>query len=177
MADATPVHAAAEQVSSGLPQFDPVPWPGEIVWALVIFLVLYLLISRVFVPRVGGTIAQREDKISGDIGEARRSRDTAQSQLDAAAAELAAARVRAQKLAQDAQAQAKAAAAAARATEEERLGKQLAQAEARIAAARTEALSHVRAIATDAAEAMVQRLSGAPADRAEVEAALAQIAA
>lgn len=177
MADPAQAHATAEQVSSGLPQFDPVPWPGEIVWALVIFLVIYILISRIFVPRIGRTIGEREDKISGDIGGARRARDEAQAQLDAAAAELAAARVRAQKLAQDAQAQAKAAAAAARAVEEERLGKTVAEAEARIAAARAEALTHVRAIAADAAQAMVQRLSGAPADRAEVDAALAQIPA
>ena len=177
MADTAPVHAAAEHVSSGLPQFDPAPWPGEIIWALVIFLVLYVLISRVFVPRVAGTIGMREDRISGDIGDARRARDAAQAQLDAAAAELAAARSRAQKLAKDAQAEAKTEVAEARAAEEARLGERLAEAESRILAARGEALGHVRTIAVEAAEAMVARLSGVPANRAEIEAALSQIAA
>jgi F-type H+-transporting ATPase subunit b len=175
MASPTPVTAAAEQVSGGLPQFDPVPWPGEIVWALVIFFVLYLLISRVFVPRVGNTIAEREDKISGDIGDARRARDAAQADLDAAAAELVAARQRAQKLAQEAQAQAKAAAAATRAAEEARLAEVVAEAEGRIAAARAEAMGHVRAIALDAADAMIQKLTGTPVDRVEIERALTQI--
>ena len=48
--------------SGGLPQFDFSWWGGEIVWMLVIFGILYLLFARVFVPRVGGAIAAREDK-------------------------------------------------------------------------------------------------------------------
>jgi F-type H+-transporting ATPase subunit b len=175
MADPSTTAQAAAPSSGGLPQFDPHPWPGEIFWSLVIFLVLYLLISRVFVPRVQGTIDEREDKISGDIGDARRARDAAQAELDAAAAELASARAHAQKVAADAQAQAKAAAAERRAQEEARLAEVMAAAEARIATARAEAMGHVRSIALDTAEAMIARLTGAEASRAEVEGALAQI--
>jgi F-type H+-transporting ATPase subunit b len=173
MADAT--SAAAAPSSGGLPQFDPAPWAGEIFWSLVIFLVLYLLISRVFVPRVAGTIEKREDSISQDIGDARRARDAAQADLDVAAAEIASARARAQKVAQDAQAQAKAAAAARKAQEEARLSEVLAAADARIAAARAEAMSHVRTIATETAEAMIARLTSREASRAEVEGALSHL--
>ena len=64
--------AAAEQSSGGLPQFDLAQWPGQMVWMLVIFAVLFVLFRYVFVPKIGGTIAAREDKIGGDIGQARR---------------------------------------------------------------------------------------------------------
>ena len=40
----------------GLPQFQFVWWPGQVVWLLLIFVVLYVLLSKLFLPRVGGTI-------------------------------------------------------------------------------------------------------------------------
>ena len=168
-AAAVAASAAEKGGSGGLPQFDVSQWPGQMVWVLIIFAVLYVLFSRVFVPRVAGTIAAREDRISGDIGEARRMRDAARTDLEAAAGEMAAARARAQKVALDAQNEAKAAAAARQAAEEARLAEVLAIAEARIAAARAEAMGHVRAIAIGTAQAMISRLTGAETTAAEVE--------
>ena len=171
-AAAVAASAAEKGGSGGLPQFDVSQWPGQMVWVLIIFAVLYVLFSKVFVPAVGGTIDAREDKIAGDIGEARRARDAARSDLEAAAGELSAARARAQKVAADAQGEAKAAAAARQAQEEARLSQTVAAAEARIAAARAEAMGHVRAIAIETAQAMISRLTGTAADAAEVEKAL-----
>jgi len=164
--------AAAEPSASGLPQFDLSQWPGEIVWALVIFLVLYLLFRFVFVPRIGGAIDAREDKISGDIGDARRLRDQAQAQADAAAAEMAEARLRAHRVATEARAAAKAQIVARQADEDKKLAALLAEAESRIAVTRGEAMTHVRAIAAETAEAMVARLTGAAPTQAELHAAM-----
>ena len=158
--------------AGGLPQFDVAMWPGQMLWVLAIFAVLYFLFSRVFVPRVGGAIDAREDRISGAIGEARRLRDKAQADMDAAAAELGVARGRAQKVAAEAQNEAKAAAAQRQAEEETKLADVLGRAEARIAEARAEAMGHVRAIAMDTAQAMVARLTGTEASREEVSRAL-----
>ena len=84
MADpATVAGAAAEQGSGGLPQFDLSWWPGQMVWMLIIFGVMFFLFARVFVPRVGGAIDDREDRISGDIGAARKLRDEADAQAAA----------------------------------------------------------------------------------------------
>ncbi len=176
MADSTAVTGAAEKASGGLPQFDIAQWPGQMVWVLVIFAVLYFLIAKVFVPRVGGTIDSREDKISGDIGEAFRARNAAQADADAAAGEMTHARARAQKLASDARAEAKAAAVARGAEEDAKLAVTLNEAEARIAAARTEAMGHVRGIALDTAAAIIERLTGAPAFAGEIDSALASAA-
>ena len=171
MADPTPVAEAASQ-GGGLPQFDLAQWPGQIVWILLIFLVLYILFSRVFVPRVGGTIAEREDKIAGDIKEARRLKEEAEAQSRAAAEEMHAAREQAQKLAAQAKAEAKAMTARHRAEEAGRLAKGFADAEARISAARDEAMRSVRSVAAETAEAIIDRLTGAPASAAEIDAAL-----
>ena len=175
MADpTTATTAVAQQASGGLPQFDPAWWPSEIFWALLIFGLLYVLIAKVFVPRIGGAINDREDKIAGDIGEARRARDAAEADLAAANAEMAAARNRAKQVVLDAQNEAKAAAAARQAEEEAKIAKSLAEADARIATARGEAMTHVRAIAADTAQAMIERLTGQSVNVGEVEAALGQ---
>jgi F-type H+-transporting ATPase subunit b len=170
MADAA---TAADQSAGGLPQFDLGQWPGEMVWLTIVFVILLLLFYFVFAPRVGGTIADREDKISGDIGQARRLRDEAEAQSKAAAAELAEARARAQRLAADAKAAAANEAASRAAEEEARLGQVMADAEARIAAARNAAMGQVRGIATETAQAIIEKLTGLSADAAEVERALA----
>src|ERR1700742_3633832 len=119
---ADPSQAAAEHGSGGLPQFDLAQWPGQMVWMLIIFGVLFLLFRFVFVPNVGGTIATREDKIGGDIGEARRLRGDAGAQAKAAADKLDQARAMAHRLAADAKAAAGAEAAQRQVEEEARLG-------------------------------------------------------
>lgn len=164
---------AADSGSGGLPQFDLAKWPGQMVWMLIIFGVMLILFAKVFVPRVGGTIAAREDRIAGDIGDARRLKAQADEQAKAAAAEMALARGVAQKLAQDAKSKAHADAAAKEALEEARLAETFAKAEVRIGEARDQAMSHVREIASDTAQAIVARLTGREADSEEVKAALA----
>lgn len=166
---------AAEHASGGLPQFDLAQWPGQMVWMLVIFLVLVFLFARVFVPKIGGTIAAREDKIGGDIGQARRLRDEAEAQSNAAADELAQARARAQRLGAEAKAAATAESEKRAAAEDARLAERLAEAEGRINAARAEAMSHVRGIAAETADAIITRLTGQAAGADEVERALARV--
>lgn len=159
--------------SGGLPQFDPAHWAGQIFWLLVIFVLLYVVLSKVLLPKVGGTIEAREGKIAGDLAEARRLRDEAEAQSKAAAAETADARSRSQKMAADAKAKANAESAARQAVEEEKLSARLAEAEASIAAARTQAMGNVRTIAADTAAAIVEKLTGAAPDAAEIDKALA----
>jgi F-type H+-transporting ATPase subunit b len=171
------IHAASVPVpatASGLPQFDLAQWPGEAVWMLAIFVVLFLLFSRVFVPRVGGTISAREDRIAGDIGDARRLKAQADEEAAAGAAETAQARARAQRLALDAKARAQAESASAGALEEAKLAEQLAKAELQIAATRDQAMSNVRQIALEAAGSIVEKLTGTAPTAAQLSAAQAR---
>jgi F-type H+-transporting ATPase subunit b len=174
---ATAAAAAAEAApaagAGGLPQFDLAKWPGQMVWMLIIFGVMLFLFTRVFVPRVGGTIAEREDRIAGDVGDARRLKAEADKQVAEAAAEMALARGAAHKLAIDAKTKAVADSAAKEAVEEARLAETFAKAEVRINESRDRAMSHVRDIASDTASAIASRLTGRDVSADEVKAALA----
>jgi F-type H+-transporting ATPase subunit b len=163
-------HGAA---SGGLPQFDPVWWPGQIVWLLIIFAVVFVLMKTVFIPRVGGTIARRNEQIAGDIAAARELKAQAEAQAEEAAAETAQARAQSRRLAEEAKGRARAEAQERQAAEEARLAQTMAAAEADIRAAREKAMVNVRAVAAETAEAIVEKLTGKPATSAEVERALA----
>ena len=163
--------ANPEGGAGGLPQFDLATWPGQAAWFLIFFVIILVLMARVFVPRIGGTISEREGKITGDVAEARRLKEEADAQAEAAQAEIAQARAQAMRLAADARGKAQAEIAAKLAQEEAKLAQAGAEAEARIAAAREAAMAHVGEIATDAAGAIVQKLTGQAASRAELASA------
>lgn len=164
---------APEGGAGGLPQFDIAMWPGQMAWFLIFFVVVLVLMARVFVPRIGGTIAEREAKISGDVAEARRLKEEADAQAAAAQADTNRARAQAMKLGADARAKAQGEIAARLAEEEAKLATAGAAAEARIARAQEAAMAHVGAIASETAQAIVERLTGRAATAAEVRAAQA----
>jgi F-type H+-transporting ATPase subunit b len=168
----TTASTEAQGGSGGLPQFDPSWWAGQIVWLLIIFAVLYAVLAKVLLPKVGGTIDAREGKIAGDIADARALKQEAEAQAAQAKAEMNEARARAQKLGSDAKAKAAAEAAERQKLEETKLGERLAVAEAEIRAARDQAMSNVRGIAVETAQAIVEKLTGTAASSADVEAAL-----
>lgn len=155
------VGEAGEPASSaGLPQLNFALWPGQMIWALLIFGALYGVMGGLFLPRLRAAIRHRGETISEALAEARALRDEAEAQSRAALAEVAEARARAQKLAAEAKAKAKAQAAAREAEADAQLNVRLTEAEGRIAANRDRAMSHVREIAETTAAAMVTKLTG-----------------
>jgi F-type H+-transporting ATPase subunit b len=173
---ATETHESTEaaghgESSGGLPQFDLQWWPGQIAWTLIVFLVVLAFMRLFAVPRLGGAIAEREERIVGDMAEARRLKEEAEAQAQAAATERAQARAASQKLAQEARAKAQAESAARLAEEEAKLAETTGNAEAGIAAARDQAMASVRDIAADTAKAIVEKLTGRAATAAEAAAA------
>jgi F-type H+-transporting ATPase subunit b len=157
----------------GLPQFRFEYWGGQIVWLLIIFTVLYVLLAKVFVPRIRKVLDTRAETIAQAVSTARQVQDEADAQAQAAQTELNEARARSRQLAADAKAQAAAELAKSQAAEDDRLAAELEQAEARIRATRDQAMSNVQAIAADTAQAMVEKLTGASASKADIDAALA----
>ncbi len=159
----------------GLPQFEFQYWGGQIVWLLVLFAILYVLLSRVFVPRLRRALDDREGAISGAVAAARATQAEADAQAEAARSELAQARASAQRTASDAKAQANAESARRQAELEQALTARLGEAEAAISRTRDAAMANVRDIAADTASAVVEKLTGRAASPAEIGAAFTQV--
>jgi F-type H+-transporting ATPase subunit b len=161
--------------AAGMPQLDfttPLT-TSQVWWGAAIFVVLYLLLSRVGLPKVGAVIEQRAVHIAADLDAAK----TQKAQADAAVAELTATMQRSRAEAQGevnrAVDQAKAAAAEQATALNARLEAQLRAAEGQINAARAAALGALHQVATDTANTVIARLTGAAADGRRVETAVA----
>ena len=170
----TTAHAEADggEHDGGFPPFDSSNFPSQLVSLAIAFVALYLIVSRIALPRVGSVIEARQNKIEGDLAEAQRLKDQSDAALKAYESELAAARTRAQVIGNEARDKLNAQAEAERKTLEEQLAAKLAGAEKTIASTRTTAMSNVRGIAADAASAIVQRLTGQAPEGKTVEAAV-----
>ena len=150
------------------PPFQKDTFASQLVSLVIAFVALYLIVSKIALPRVGAVIDQRQDTIDGDLAAAQKLKDESDNALKAYESELAGARSRAQAISAETREKLNAASEAERKTLEDRLSQKLADAEKTIASTREAAMSNVRGIATDAAAAIVQRLTGATPDSASV---------
>ena len=156
----------------GFPPFESSTFASQLVSLVIAFVALYLIVSRVALPRVGALIDARQSKIEGDLAEAQKLKDESEAALKAYEADLAAARSKAQAIGAETREKLNAPSEAERKTLEDRLAAKLADAEKTIAATRTTAMSNVRGIAADAASAIVQRLTGTTPDGGTVASAV-----
>ena len=154
------------------PPFERSTFASQLVSLLIAFVALYLIVSRIALPRVGSLLDERQNAIDGDLAAAQKLKDESDAALKAYESELAAARSRAQAISAETREKLNEASDAERKTLEERLSLKLAEAEKTIAATRETAMSNVRGIAADAAGAIVQRLSGVLPDGALLDRAV-----
>ena len=67
---------------AGMPQLDPKFWTAQIFWLILIFSSLYLIISKIFLPRITYSIENRKSKIVNDLDEAQKLKDSAGKKLE-----------------------------------------------------------------------------------------------
>ena len=165
-------HTEADAHGRAFPPFEKDTFASQLVSLAVAFVALYLIVSRIALPRVGSLLDQRQDAIEGDLAAAQKLKDESDAALKAYESELAAARTRAQAISAETREKLNAASNAERKTLEERLTHKLVEAEKAIAATREAAMRNVRGIAAEAAAAIVQRLTGVVPDGKAIDGAV-----
>lgn len=143
-----------------MPQFDIVHFIPQMAWLAFFFAVLYFVVVRATLPKLGKVMQAREDKVLGDLNVAHAAKAEADGVSDAYHVAL-----------RKAQDEARAQVAAARVTAQAAIATQLAEvdggihakldaAQAALETARAKAAGEIEAIAADAAGAIVERLTG-----------------
>ena len=112
------------------PPFDPATFGSQLFWLVILFGLLYILMSRVALPKVGSILEARDKKIAGDLAEAARMKEASDAAVAAHEQALAEARQNAHAIAQKARDAAKAEATADRTRIEADLNKKLTASEA-----------------------------------------------
>jgi F-type H+-transporting ATPase subunit b len=170
---ATTEAEGGEHHATVFPPFDASTFGSQILWFAITFAVLYVLMSRVAIPQIGSILDKRKARIEGDLREAERLRGETDKAVAAYEQALADARKNAHGIAEETRTSIKADLDGKRKVVEDDLGKKVAEAEARIAANKNEALGRVSEIAAETATALVTQLTG-EANAAEVNAAVAE---
>ncbi|MGJ3264148.1 MAG: F0F1 ATP synthase subunit B' [Salinarimonas sp.] len=172
---ASPTEVAGEAVANGgsaFPPFETSTFPSQLIWLAIAFGLLYYVMNRVIVPRFHGIVETRDVTVARDLdaaATAKRDAETAGTAYDEA---LASAKANAQAIASKTRDAMQADADAKRKALEDDLAERLAAAEAQISARKAEAMTNVRTIAEETAQAIVERITGQAPAPGTVSAAL-----
>jgi F-type H+-transporting ATPase subunit b len=166
--EATP----SSEHGGGFPPFQKDTFASQLLWLAIFFITLYLIASKLALPRVGSILAERRARIAGDFAAAARMKDEADAAIAAYEKALTDARARAQALAGETREELNRHAEAERKALEQSLNARVAAADQSIAATKAAAMANVHAIAEEAAIAIVARLTGTTPSRAAAAAAV-----
>jgi F-type H+-transporting ATPase subunit b len=158
-----------------MPQFQPAFFSTQLVWLAITFVLLYFLMARVALPRIGAVIEEREHRINDNLRKAEMLQHEAEAAVAAYEKRMADARAKAQETVRQIREQMAAEAAERHEHLNQRLASEIADGEARIAEAREKAVASVRDMAVEVAAAAAARLIGGRIDEAAVAGAVDQV--
>ena len=155
-----------------MPQLDLATFPTQLIWLAITFIVLYLVMRAVGLPRVGAVIAARRARIEGDLEKAAQLKNETEAVIAAYEKALAEARMQAQITLRETTEQLNAQSAERQRKVVEELTKETAAAERRINEAKNQALGSLREIAVEATRQGAEKLTGVALDATRAAAAV-----
>jgi F-type H+-transporting ATPase subunit b len=166
---ATGIQPAA---AAGMPQLDFATFPPQLVWLTISFVVLFVVMSKVALPKVGQVLEERQHRIDGNLEKARALKAEADDAARAYEQALAKARSDAQDVIRATGEQMAETAAEQNAELTSRLDGKIKAAEERISAAKSEAVANIRDVAADVAASAAEKLTAKKMDQETAVAAV-----
>jgi F-type H+-transporting ATPase subunit b len=158
------------ETSGGFPPFEATLFATQLFWFALTFLLLYIVVSRFVLPKVGGVLAARAGTIASDLDQAAQKSAAADEARTSMERAVAKARADARGMIDAARADVQAKLNAEQEAAEKRLAERITTAEARVDAARQKALAEVPGIADALARDIADKIApaGASAPRQRV---------
>ena len=66
---------------AGMPQLDPTYWGSQAFWLILIFTILYISISKFYLPKIKENLDNRENKIKEDLDNANKFKEQSEAKL------------------------------------------------------------------------------------------------
>lgn len=176
MATEETAHAAAEAAhQAGMPQLNFATWPNQIFWLVVAMVVIWFVLAKIALPRIGGVLAERKGSIAKDLAAAEELKSKAKAAEGAYTAALDQARAEAAKIIAATKAEIQKELDAATADADAKITAKASEGEKRIAEIRAGAEAAVAEVARDTAGALVSALGGSADDAAIASAVSARV--
>ena len=149
-----------------MPQIDQIAsiYASQLFWLVVVF-GLILIGSYLMLPKIQGTVEQRDARISGDLAAAETARAEADAADDAYQAKLGASRSEAQAAAAKAKTEAASVTEKAVKAADAEIATKVAAAEAQLHGQQTAALAEIETVAADAVQEIVSKVAGLKVDQ------------
>ena len=159
--------------TSGMPQLNFETFPNQIFWLVVAVVILYFVLSRVAMPRIGSVLEDRHNAIANDLEQANEFKRKAEEAEEAYNTALTEARAQANRIADEAKAEIKKDVDAAIAKADAEIAAKTAESEGRIKDIRESAMKSVEEVASTTAAEIVKSLMPSAADAKALKAAIA----
>jgi len=173
MANQTDSHGAAE--AAGMPQLEFSTFPNQIFWLAVALVIIYMILSRIALPRVASVLAERRGVITGDIAAAEDLRRKAEDAEAAYNRALADARAEAARIVAEAKAEIQADLDAAMESADAEIAAKVADSEKEIVGIRASAFGNVETIARSVAAEIVEAMDATSGEKVIRDAVSAQM--
>jgi F-type H+-transporting ATPase subunit b len=155
-----------------MPQLNFQDFAPQLFWLAVSFVLLYFLMSRVALPRVGTILEERRNRIAADLAAAAQLREETEQALADYEQALADAKASAQKIARESREEMTANIERERAAVDAQISDQMADAEKSVTALKESALGHIEEIAIETTDALIARLLSKQVERSELQSAV-----
>ncbi|MFK5996505.1 MAG: F0F1 ATP synthase subunit B' [Rhodobacterales bacterium] len=156
----------------GMPQLDFATFPNQIFWLVVTLVVIYIIMTRVALPRIANVLADRHDTIERDLAKAEELKQMAVEAEEAYNKALADARLEASNIVNEAKAEIQKDLDKATARADAEISAKAAEGEVKIAEIRDNATKAIKLVATDTATAIVDAIMPAANDAKAIKASV-----
>ena len=160
---------------AGMPQLDPKYWASQAFWLIIIFLSIYLLIARIFIPKIKSNIDMRESKIRKDLEEAKTFREEAEKKLKAYKNLIESAKIDTKKILSESSQKLNEDIQAKKNKIQKEIEQETRNAEKEIQKFKSESLNKVNTISEEIVSTLVKDIFGEDLNRSSIKATVSQV--
>ena len=157
---------------AGMPQLDPTYWASQAFWLIIIFTLLYLALSNLFIPKIKNNIDNRENKIKDDLDEAQKLKNLAAQKHKEYEISIENAKKEVQKIIFDSKNKLNLEIQKKNKEFEKEIEIEIKNAEKEIENLKKESLKSISSISEEMASRVIEQISGEPMNQSSVKAAI-----
>ena len=159
---------------AGMPQLDPTYWASQAFWLILIFTLLYLVLAKVFIPKIKESIDDRENKIKDDLDEAQKLKSIAEEKLNEYEATIENAKKEVQKIIFESKNKLNLEIQKKKKKFEKEIELEVKSAEKEIENLKKESLTNISTIAEEISSKLIEMVSGDPLNQSSIKAAVSE---
>tara|TARA_B100000029_G_scaffold232033_1_gene229439 strand:- start:459 stop:1034 length:576 start_codon:yes stop_codon:yes gene_type:complete len=159
---------------AGMPQLNPEYWASQAFWLIIIFLSIYILVARVFIPKIKSNIDIRENKIRKDLEEAKTFREEAEKKLKVYKELMESAKIDAKKILSESSQKLNENMQSKKNKVQKEIEKETINAEKEIKKFKSESLNKVNIISEEIASSLVKDIFGEDLNKSSIKATVSE---